>query len=47
MPPRVEYALTDLGVEAGALTGAIADWARTNAARVHAARSAYDKRPQR
>jgi DNA-binding HxlR family transcriptional regulator len=45
IPPRVEYALTDLGAEAGALTTAIADWSRTNASRVHAARAAYDNRP--
>ncbi|GLY79444.1 winged helix-turn-helix transcriptional regulator [Actinoallomurus iriomotensis] len=45
IPPRVEYALTDLGVEAGTLTTAIADWSLTNAARVHAARAAYDDRP--
>ncbi|WP_425551034.1 winged helix-turn-helix transcriptional regulator [Actinoallomurus oryzae] len=45
IPPRVEYALTDLGREAGTLTGAIADWSKANASRVHAARSAYDNRP--
>ncbi|MGX1777623.1 winged helix-turn-helix transcriptional regulator [Nocardia brasiliensis] len=45
IPPRVEYALTDLGVEAGTLTTAIADWSRVNADRVHAARALYDDRP--
>ncbi|MCO5969267.1 winged helix-turn-helix transcriptional regulator [Actinoallomurus soli] len=44
VPPRVEYALTDLGVEAGALTGAIADWSKANAPRVLRARAAYDGR---
>ncbi len=44
IPPRVEYALTDLGVEAGALTTAIADWSKDNVSRVQAARSAYDSR---
>ncbi|MFI1758001.1 winged helix-turn-helix transcriptional regulator [Streptomyces sp. NPDC020571] len=44
IPPRVEYALTSLGHEAEALTTAIADWSRTNASRVHAARGAYDAR---
>ncbi|GAA4855477.1 winged helix-turn-helix transcriptional regulator [Saccharopolyspora rosea] len=44
IPPRVEYALTELGVEAGTLTAAIADWSRTNATRIHTARSAYDNR---
>lgn len=33
IPPRVEYALTDLDREAGALTAAIADWSKANAAR--------------
>ncbi|GHF72130.1 DNA-binding HxlR family transcriptional regulator [Amycolatopsis bartoniae] len=45
IPPRVEYALTDLGREAGALTTAIADWSKANADRVHTARAAYDARP--
>lgn len=45
IPPRVEYALTDLGREAGALTTAVADWSKTNATRVHTARAAYDARP--
>ncbi|WAP60278.1 winged helix-turn-helix transcriptional regulator [Streptomyces sp. S465] len=44
IPPRVEYRLTGLGREAGTLTTAIADWSKTNAARVHAARAAYDAR---
>ncbi|NSC19764.1 helix-turn-helix transcriptional regulator [Streptomyces albus subsp. chlorinus] len=44
IPPRVEYALTSLGHEAETLTTAIADWSKTNAARVHAARDAYDAR---
>ena len=42
IPPRVDYALTDLGVEAGTLTAAIADWSLANASRVVAARAAYD-----
>ncbi|MFE0025568.1 winged helix-turn-helix transcriptional regulator [Amycolatopsis sp. NPDC059021] len=45
IPPRVEYGLTALGIEAGALTTAIADWSRANASRVHAARASYDHRP--
>ncbi|MCE7550741.1 winged helix-turn-helix transcriptional regulator [Streptomyces thermodiastaticus] len=44
VPPRVEYALTELGREAGALTTAIADWAKRNADRVHEARAVYDAR---
>jgi hypothetical protein len=31
--------------QAGTLTTAIADWSRTNASRIHTARSAYDNRP--
>jgi DNA-binding HxlR family transcriptional regulator len=45
VPPRVEYALTDLGVQAGILTTAIADWSAVNSPHVHAARAAYDGRP--
>ncbi|MEC3994230.1 helix-turn-helix domain-containing protein [Actinacidiphila sp. DG2A-62] len=45
IPPRVEYRLTALGREAGALTTAIADWSKVNASRVHASRAAYDARP--
>ncbi|WP_020494694.1 winged helix-turn-helix transcriptional regulator [Sciscionella marina] len=44
IPPHVEYALTELGVEAGVLTAAIADWSQANVSRVLAARSAYDDR---
>ncbi|MEU7043187.1 helix-turn-helix domain-containing protein [Streptomyces varsoviensis] len=47
IPPRVEYALTDLGVEAGALTTAIADWSKDNAARVEAARRTYDDKDEK
>lgn len=42
IPPRVEYALTDLGAEASSLTTRIADWSRVNAPRILAARSAHD-----
>ncbi|WP_411126354.1 winged helix-turn-helix transcriptional regulator [Streptomyces sp. x-19] len=45
IPPRVEYALTDLGREAEVLTTTIADWSKTNAARVQAARTVYDTDP--
>jgi DNA-binding HxlR family transcriptional regulator len=44
VPPRVEYALTDLGTEAGTLTNIITDWSVANAPSVHAARAAYDQR---
>jgi hypothetical protein len=45
IPPRVEYALTDLGSQAGVLTSAIADWSVDNASSVLNARSSYDNRP--
>ncbi len=44
-PPAVEYALTELGVEAGQLTAAIAEWSLANAPSVQAAREAFDNRP--
>ena len=44
IPPKVEYALTELGAEAGTLTSAIADWSLANASRVLAARQDYDER---
>jgi len=46
IPPRVEYALTELGTQAERLTTAIADWSVENAPRVMAAREAYDSRPE-
>ncbi|MFI9361965.1 winged helix-turn-helix transcriptional regulator [Kitasatospora sp. NPDC053057] len=46
VPPRVEYSLTDLGHAAGELTTAVADWAIDHAARVHAARAAFDARAE-
>jgi DNA-binding HxlR family transcriptional regulator len=47
VPPRVEYALTALGVDGGALTGAVGDWAVVHAPEILAARTAYDERAQR
>ncbi|MFC0556264.1 winged helix-turn-helix transcriptional regulator [Planotetraspora thailandica] len=46
IPPRVDYALTELGVKAGRLTTAIADWSVDNALLVHAARRAFDGRSE-
>ena len=44
IPPRVEYALTDLGRSLLGLVGALEAWAETHIADVEAARSAYDAR---
>jgi DNA-binding HxlR family transcriptional regulator len=44
VPPRVEYGLTALGIEAGELTGAIADWSRQHARQILAARETFDER---
>ncbi|QNE18597.1 helix-turn-helix transcriptional regulator [Kribbella qitaiheensis] len=42
VPPRVEYGLTPLGVEAGRLTSAISEWSVANVAQILDARAAYD-----
>ncbi|MEU9832411.1 helix-turn-helix domain-containing protein [Streptosporangium sp. NPDC048047] len=44
VPPRVEYALTGLGVEAGRLTAAIAEWSTAHAREIVAAREVFDAR---
>ncbi len=44
VPPRVDYSLTDLGVHAGELTTAIAEWSAAHVGAIAAARSAYDAR---
>lgn len=43
-PPRVEYALTTLGIEAGRLICAIADWSAEHAQVILTARSEFDDR---
>lgn len=42
VPPRVEYGLTRLGISAGQLTGAIAEWSVENVHEILAARQAFD-----
>jgi DNA-binding HxlR family transcriptional regulator len=42
VPPRVEYGLTELGVEAGRLTSAISEWSVANVGQIFAARASYD-----
>lgn len=44
VPPRVEYALTELGVEAGRLTNAIAEWSTAHAQEILRSRAAFDER---
>jgi hypothetical protein len=44
VPPRVEYALTDLGVDIGSLADAVGEWAVTHAPEITAARDRYDQR---
>jgi DNA-binding HxlR family transcriptional regulator len=45
VPPRVDYALTELGKQAERLTTAIATWSVENAPLMLAARDAFDHRP--
>jgi DNA-binding HxlR family transcriptional regulator len=45
VPPRVEYALTELGFGAGTLTSAIAEWSVRHVGEIAAARRAFDERP--
>ncbi|MCW2861449.1 MAG: transcriptional regulator, HxlR family [Actinoallomurus sp.] len=44
VPPRVEYGLTALGIEAGRLTNAIGDWSVQHAQEILAARRGFDER---
>ena len=44
VPPRVEYRLTDLGVDVGRLTSAVAEWSVEHAHDILAAREAYAER---
>ena len=43
VPPRVEYALTDLGHTLTSAISALGDWARANGAAVEAARRQFDR----
>lgn len=44
VPPRVEYALTELGLDVGTLTDAVGEWAVVHAPQIIAARTHYDER---
>jgi DNA-binding HxlR family transcriptional regulator len=46
-PPRVDYALTDLGHDLKAPVCALADWTLRNTARIEDARAAYELRSGR
>ena len=43
VPPRVDYALTDLGRELLCPVGALGEWAIANIARIEAARERFDE----
>jgi DNA-binding HxlR family transcriptional regulator len=45
VPPRVEYALTDLGAGLGGAFCGVWTWAEENVARIEAAQQAFDARP--
>ncbi|HKT06151.1 MAG TPA: helix-turn-helix domain-containing protein [Rugosimonospora sp.] len=47
VPPRVEYALTDLGRSLAGPISVIGDWAEVNIDRITAAQAAYDGRERR
>src|SRR5215218_11402971 len=42
VPPRVDYALTDLGVSLGGPIAVLADWAEANVGRILAARDQFE-----
>jgi DNA-binding HxlR family transcriptional regulator len=44
VPPRVDYRLTDLGLSLGCAFCGVWEWAEAHAARVEAARAAFDAR---
>lgn len=43
IPPKVEYALTDLGRDLLVPVRKLGDWAKANASKVQSARSSFDK----
>jgi DNA-binding HxlR family transcriptional regulator len=47
VPPRVEYALTDLGATLRRLVRGLVDWSEAHLIEVDAARAAYDARNRR
>jgi DNA-binding HxlR family transcriptional regulator len=47
IPPRVDYALTDLGRDLLRPVAGLGDWARANQAKVREARDKFDKSGRR
>jgi DNA-binding HxlR family transcriptional regulator len=47
VPPRVEYALTDLGATLRRLVRGLVEWSEAHLTEVDAARAAYDARNRR
>lgn len=47
VPPQVEYALTDLGMELGVPVAHLAEWTTQNTPRILAARAEFDARAAR
>ncbi|MEU1210296.1 helix-turn-helix domain-containing protein [Nocardia sp. NPDC005825] len=47
VPPRVEYALTELGADLGHITHAMGQWALRHADEIAVARTAFDERAAR
>lgn len=47
VPPRVEYALTELGADLGHITHAMGQWALRHADEIAVARAAFDERAAR
>lgn len=46
IPPKVEYALIELGIGAGELTNATGDWSERHLAEILAARARFDERTE-
>jgi DNA-binding HxlR family transcriptional regulator len=44
VPPRVEYGLTELGVDVGRLTNTVAEWAVENVDQIISVRAAFDEK---
>ena len=44
VPPRVEYSLTDMGIDLGRITHTLGEWATRNADEITSARQQFDAR---